>query len=400
MKSPFSFKLWFTVVLFLFSLTGCIKQKNDQNKQITVVFRFDDPSALSSLKTELSVIKSFKEHNASLTFGVIPYRCKDTRDPSPQELFPLGEDKAHIFQKAAKEGIVDLALHGYSHQMSAKKSWTEFKGLEYKEQLKKLSEGKAYLEKLMGIPIHTFIPPYNTYDLNTLKALEVLGFEILSAGIHGNVIFGSKLAFMPMSIRLHQLKQSVEKARNSLDKEPLIVVMFHEYDFLDMQVEGIDKKLITIEDLNRLLIWLNQQKDVQIENLKQATYQIDDLSAKRLSYIQYYESLKSIVPGFLKQSKSVYPEISSLFDILMKTLILYMVILVGTAFVTWKIGCRMIIRFENSKYFIIIPIGILLISFSVHLLTDMQMQARVLAIYLILVGCILGISACLIRKLK
>lgn len=399
MKIAFSKKRYLISFVYLWIFVGAFSFVHA--KQISIVFRFDDPSALSSLDIELKVIKSFREHNASLTFGVIPFKCeKSTRDPSPQNLIPFGEEKRDKLRSAVRDGIVDIALHGYSHQMTAKNSWTEFSGVSYEKQYKNLSKGKQYIEKLFGKPIKTFIPPYNTYDLNTLKALEVLGFTTLSAGLHGEVSVKSGLQFIPMSIRLHQVKHAVEQARKSKDLKPIIVVMFHEYDFLDEKIDGIDKRLITIEDLNQLLSWLSLEDDVQIINFQQVTQQIDDLDVKRLSYVQYYESLKSLIPGFLKQSMSVYPERASLFGILTKTLIIYILIIVGTALLAWKIGCRIIFRFKNSKYFIIIPIGILLISFIVHLWTDMQIQARMLAFYLILVGYILGVSICLIRKLK
>ncbi|HHD80166.1 MAG TPA: DUF2334 domain-containing protein, partial [Campylobacterales bacterium] len=284
-----SFKIWFIVFLYLVSMTGCTQDEN-KDKKITVVFRFDDPSALSSLDIEHKVIESFREHNASVTFGVIPFKCKNTRDPSTQELMPLGEEKAAIFRNAAEEGIVDLALHGYSHQMCAKNSWTEFSGVAYEEQKERLFKGKVYLEKIIGMPIQTFIPPYNTYDLNTLKVLERLGFKILSAGVHGAVSTESHLSFLPMTIRLHQVKQAVEQARNSSDSEPIIIVMFHEYDFLDVKVEGITKRLITIKDLNTLLTWLTKQQDINIMGLSKAYKQISNLSSKRFKYVKNYDS--------------------------------------------------------------------------------------------------------------
>jgi len=41
------------------------------------------------------------------------------------------------------------------------KIWTEFTGLELEEQKDRLAKGKEYLEELLDIFIHTFIPPYN-----------------------------------------------------------------------------------------------------------------------------------------------------------------------------------------------------------------------------------------------
>jgi peptidoglycan/xylan/chitin deacetylase (PgdA/CDA1 family) len=41
-------------------------------------------------------------------------------------------------------------------------------------QLDRLIEGKRYLEGILGAPVTTFMPPWNRYDRNTLKALSDL----------------------------------------------------------------------------------------------------------------------------------------------------------------------------------------------------------------------------------
>lgn len=399
MKIFSSLKVWFIVFLYLLSITGCTQYEN-KDKKITVVFRFDDPSALSSLDIENKVIESFREHNASVTFGIIPYKCKNTRDPLPQELIPLGKEKADIFRNAAKEGIVDLALHGYSHQMSAKNSWTEFSGVAYEEQIERLSKGKKYLEKIIGMPIQTFIPPYNTYDLNTLKALDTLRFKILSAGIHGAVSSESPLSFLPMTIRLHQVKLAVEQARKSSDSEPIIVVMFHEYDFLDVKVEGINKRLITIEDLNILLAWLNEQKDVNMMSLSKAYKDISDLTSKRFAYVKNYDSIHLIIPGFLRKSNSVYPEVSSIFSTYVKTVLIYGFICLFAALIALKVGCRYLSRLVEKKYLTIMYISIVVIITIIHLVMGVTIHAKLLGMYLILVGFALGLNICFLFKTK
>ena len=87
-------------------------------------------------------------------------------------------------------------------------------------------KGKNLLEKMIGSEVFTFIPPCNTYDLNTLRVLEALNFSTISVGIRMGASNNSKLNFMPMTIRLHQIHDAVIRERASLDKQPLIVVMF------------------------------------------------------------------------------------------------------------------------------------------------------------------------------
>lgn len=400
MKTIFYFKIFLISFVYLLMITACNNQI-DEKKRITVVFRFDDPSALSSTETELKVIDVFREHNASLTFGVIPFKCiGSTRDVSPQELVPLDAKKASILHQAVQEGVVDIALHGYSHQMRDTKLWTEFQGMDYGEQKQRLAKGKNYLETLIGTSIDTFIPPYNTYDLNTLKALESVGFTTLSAGIRGDVSKDSQLKFMPMTIRIHQVKTAIEEARESLDAKPLIVVMFHEYDFLDVKVEGIQKKLITIEDLNQLLTWLRAQHDVDIVSLKNAKKQINDVSSKRFESIKRYDSYKSIIPGFQRKSAGVYPEVSTLFSILLKTLTIYLLILLTGFFSMRVILCPVIYKVIKNNTIKIVSLSVLIMLPLIYTIGNLSIQAKELGLYLLLVGGTIGLFWCVKKRDK
>jgi hypothetical protein len=50
---------------------------------ISVVFRLDDFSAVSSTDIERSMIRLFREHCAAVTLGLIPFVCEhDIGDPS------------------------------------------------------------------------------------------------------------------------------------------------------------------------------------------------------------------------------------------------------------------------------------------------------------------------------
>ncbi len=393
------YKIVFIIFIQLLMFTGC-SIKDSDDKKITVVFRFDDPSAISSTQTEKKVIHIFKKHNASLTFGVIPYRCAgSTRDTSPQEVVALDLEKSNILSQAVQDGTIEIALHGYSHQMRDTEVWTEFSGLDYESQEDKLFKGKKLLETLIGVSINTFIPPYNTYDLNTLKALETLNFKTISAGIHANISKGSLLNFMPMTIRLHQIKTAVKRARESSDSEPLIVIMFHEYDFLKVEVKGIKKRLITFEELNRYVKWLSKQKDIQITTLSQAAKNMTDVSAKRFNYLQEYTAIKSIIPGFLRKSNSVYPEVSSLFITGLKTISIYLFVFIFGFGVAYFFLCRFVLKYMENivlrislSSIVILPIFYQIFSLSI--------QARSLAIYLFLIGMIFGLYLCFFKKRK
>ncbi len=267
------------LLLCMVSFTACNKHPIE-NKQVNVVFRLDDYSACSNTDMELRIIDAFRKNDACITLGVIPYVCaEDIHDPSAQDVIPLTSMKGDILKNGVNEGILDVALHGYSHQTISAKQWTEFSGLDYNSQVERLAKGKKFLEGMIDTAISTFVPPWNRYDLNTLRALEKLGFSTLSANNKiGQVTEACKLNFLPYSCNLSKLRHAVKASRTSSDTQPVIVVLFHEYDFKE-----IDEKRgsITYQEFYELLNWLKSQRHVRLLSISQATQVINDLSAKR-----------------------------------------------------------------------------------------------------------------------
>ena len=146
-----------------------------RSDEIIVVFRYDDPSAKSDINLERSVIEAFRLHDMRCTFGVIPFVCAgDVHDSGPQECLPLQGNIADMLASAAREGILEI----YSHQANVPVhgEYSEFAYLDYDDQVRKIEEGRRFLEAELGAKVATFVPPWNTYDANTLVALEQSGF--------------------------------------------------------------------------------------------------------------------------------------------------------------------------------------------------------------------------------
>ena len=259
-------------------LTGCIKQPMD-TRHVNVVFRFDDYSARSSTDLEQRIIGLFAEHKLPVTFAVIPFVCSgDIHDPSPQKLIPLPPAKAEILKTAYRQGILDVALHGYSHQTNGQPPYTEFAYLDYASQTRKLAEGKRVLEEILDAPVTTFVPPWNKYDLHTLRALEDLGFTTLSANRKGPGRSDTGLFFLPATCGLQKLAEAVAAARASAEKQPVVVVLFHEYDFKEINAR---RGRLTIDEFAALLDWVASQQDIRSLSISKAVETIHDLSAER-----------------------------------------------------------------------------------------------------------------------
>jgi len=142
------------VILLSFTISFSAKANStSEEKQITVVFRFDDYSSRSSTDIEIKLIDTFQKYNACCTFGVIPYVCAgNIHDTRPQHIVPLTSVKADILINAIKVGVLEVALHGYSHQTIRESMYygsTEFSGLDYNAQVNKIAKGKKCLEKIL-----------------------------------------------------------------------------------------------------------------------------------------------------------------------------------------------------------------------------------------------------------
>jgi predicted deacetylase len=386
--------------------SGCSSQSTEK-KQINVVFRFDDPSAISPTDLELKIIDAFREHNASITFGVIPFRCSGNEvDMSPQNTVPLDHEKGKLLRKLIDEGVLDIALHGYSHQTLDAKKWTEFRGLDYKSQLNKLSKGKKLLEKTIGVPVTTFVPPFNTYDQNTLKALEALGFTTLSADARQKASSDSRLNFIPFTIRLPELKEAIRRARASSDRQPLIVIMTHHYDFKEFstkrEVSSYSKKrggVTSSSELYDLLGWLKSQGDIRILSISQAVKEIKDLGVKRyqMSYLHYI--LQDILPGSLKERNYIYPE-SPLLKTVTEIIFLYISILILGIYFSYAAGNFLFPKSATTVKFGAFASTIITILLAIYTGHDMSLHFRGLAIVTLFIGISIGLWLCFRNKRK
>ena len=192
-----------------------MQQRLTQIIKIILVFRFDDYSAKSNTEFELQIIDIFRKYNIPLTIGVIPFEVKENvLDPKPQGNIELDEYKSGILKEVAQEGIVEVALHGYSHQSHSEQFiGSEFRGLDIEKQKEKIRKEKNFLEDRLDTTIYTFIPPWNQYDQNTLKVLDSFNFRCISAGIRGPSNDKlTKINLIPNTCGLNNVLEGIEAA--------------------------------------------------------------------------------------------------------------------------------------------------------------------------------------------
>jgi hypothetical protein len=388
------------VAAILISLNGCAGQPGGQ-KPVYIVFRYDDYSARSDTEMEIKLFAAFHEAGAPLTVGVIPFISSGVSyDPAPQEGIPLPTDKRELLKPWVQNGTVEVALHGYSHQTAQAEYLSEFAGLDYESQLERLSKGKVYLEELVAAPVSTFVPPWNTYDQHTLRALDALGFAAHSADKAGHVSAAARVRFLPSTTDLVHLRDAVQAARQTSDPQPIVVVLFHAYDF--QEVDG-ERGVLTYPAFVDLLRWLNAQEDIHFLSVGQAAEVIDDLSPLRYQANKQNYELSRLLPHPLwdREISLIYHSVQAFPKAYLRIGVFYAFLILGASLPAWGIGLAFFRRAAWMRKItvagsIAASAGILVYTFG-----DLNIHLRGMLASAIVVGMTLGFCCCaLVLKRK
>lgn len=236
-------------------------------RRIRVFFRYDDYCATSNATVDNGLIRLFGSHGLCCTFAVIPRVTEGNyRDPQPRPSMELDSSRKQALADAVRAGSVDVALHGFEHRSNGLgMPHSEFRGIGYAGQSAKISQGKAMLEEMIARPVLSFVPPWNTYDENTLKALHDNGIGCLSANRYGPLVGTIEgVRFLPITVELPDLESAVEAARLCDDDDPVIGVLMHPYDFRE---SGDQRAQVDLAGLDSKLAWLKQQADVSVASV-------------------------------------------------------------------------------------------------------------------------------------
>jgi peptidoglycan/xylan/chitin deacetylase (PgdA/CDA1 family) len=204
---------------------------NQPVPRIIVVFRNDDPSALSDLDHERRIFALFEEYGVPQTLGVIPkVSLSDLHDPR------CGGEKSLLENPAMVEFLRDyvarsgseVALHGFTHRTNrfsspARRDYFELQQLPYEEQLQMIREGTAILEQAFGERPVTFVPPWNRLDHQTVAACRAAGYRIIS-GLSFTEVDGDLLSF-GTNTDLADFPAALQQARQSRHQVFLSILM-------------------------------------------------------------------------------------------------------------------------------------------------------------------------------
>ncbi|MFH1727409.1 MAG: DUF2334 domain-containing protein [Pseudomonadota bacterium] len=290
-------RIYLVPIFFFISVTTSNLEafKYDAQK-INILLRYDDFSPISSYEIESRLIDILKKNNIPCTIGIIPF--SKTIDPYSYKKFD--NNKIILLKQAMKDQLITPALHGFSHENRNKGFFlkpSEFYNQNYLNQLDLINKGKLYLEKLLDTSIDIFVPPWNTYDNNTIKALEKLDFQILSAGPIGAIDTKVNLKYIPTTINLDKLDFLINSSKRNNDKNILIHVLFHEFDFLESKNS---KGFISLNAFEKLLHYL-KSSNINFISLNSSEQPFNKFDAKLYSHFSALnKNLKFLLP-FLKK---------------------------------------------------------------------------------------------------
>lgn len=173
-------------VVILLSMLNIISHAS-----LNVCYRCDDVWMQIDGKND-SIFRLFKKYSIPLTCGVIPF-------DSCGNIIIRNDARLEQLKNLQSEGLIEIALHGYAHYLTG--THGELDGLDYGTQLYKLSKGKHVLDSIFQTNVITFIPPYNWYDENTIRALEQIGIVNISADPEEEFpLVCTKIKYLPYSV--------------------------------------------------------------------------------------------------------------------------------------------------------------------------------------------------------
>ncbi len=268
---------------------------------ITIFFRYDDYSSLSPIEVDIGLIDIMRRNAVECLFAVIPaVTIGECHEPGDRDELILEGEKLVLLKQAVEDGVVELGLHGWNHRTlstALPPNPSEFLGLPFERQVSIINRGYNFLKQKIGVAPAVFVPPWNSYDLNTLHVLAQVGITTISA--HRYSIFDESfsLSYTPVTVEIQNLRRAIDCARLFSDESPVIGVMLHPYDFCE---SGDKLCTITLPDFERNLKWIKECADVVIKSVGDCSTVKFPMNAARFKY-NSPSVIENIYPPFIRK---------------------------------------------------------------------------------------------------
>ena len=346
---------WLAVLLYCVGLTSA------QGGELKVVLRYDDFSAGSRTETERALFKLAQELGAGVLVGVIPFAtaAEPTQEsPAAAPDLALPPEKLALLKEYAAQKVIEIGIHGFVHADNrAETRASEFAGLPLERQYQMLRTAKAAMESAAGSKVRLFIPPFNSYDENTLRALDQAGYTLLSAGAGGPVLDQGGLAYLPGGPYPQRLKAAIVTALARGHTDALVVSTLHPYDFVG-SVGSLPEfrrgaAQFSLDEVKRSLTELKSLDGVRFVDIDRIF--AEDLSAQRLqsnlrlnsSFVTRYRLVPDALntyalPGLYYSTDSA--------DRLYRSQLLWSALIYGTLFALVTVLSRAVVGRLSSRW--------------------------------------------------
>jgi peptidoglycan/xylan/chitin deacetylase (PgdA/CDA1 family) len=272
---------------------------------IYVFFRYDDYSAISDMRVDRGLTDVLRRHGVSCTFGVIPsLTTGEAHEPGDRAEHALTGERLTYLQHSAREGLIDVALHGWNHRTHAgalPPRPSEFAGRPRTEQEERLRRACGFFREAFGTDARGFIPPWNSYDENTLRVLEANGFTWISGNRQGPITRPTSLRFAPITVEMAGLRNAVELARREASEDVIIGVMMHPYDFFE---SGDPRATYDLAEFSATVEWLKRAPGTAVGSISH----IDALAGARAFDADRFDAnrelaIERVFPPFVPPSR-------------------------------------------------------------------------------------------------
>ncbi len=266
-----------------------------------IIIRLDDIAPGMDFAKFHRMRELLEKYNIKPIIGVVP-ECRD-------ENLCIGSEQDGVYfwqmvHKLKSAGWI-VAQHGTYHVYETENSgllginpFSEFAGLPYEVQFKRLKEGKDILER-RGIFTDIFMAPGHTYDDNTVRALKELGFNAITDGLYDKPYVYKDILCVPCRL------QDAGKTKG-FDTLCFHTNLMEEEDFKDLEnfIENNRESIITFDakELEKIAIpWSKAVAKKEAKALKARKRKDTIAHSKKLAWYLSYTNHNSSKIKWLKR---------------------------------------------------------------------------------------------------
>ena len=240
--------------------------KSSVSENRCVAFRLDDVSDFKNTDIIIQIINTFQNKNSSLTLGVVGDRTgNDTK------LIECITEKIGV-----DESSLEIANHGWKHE--------KFRFLDKEEQNILIKKTNEKIYKIFGVKPTVFIPPFNNFNPQTLKALKENNMTHISARFDTD-----RLRRYPMSnVDLYHFPQGTRTAKPD-PKNPGLWISFSNNKVFDEILSSHDKYGFAVVTMHPYEYAVQQNgsltNEINWEHIKQLELLLDKIKNNGFSII-------------------------------------------------------------------------------------------------------------------